>query len=182
MRTEFAASGSQTCFCFVLGAVLPLRRAFALFLALPEAGIEQLQHLGGQLARLEVAERGLEVVADDALGPLVRRLVELGDAGPPVEQEGHGYLRLGVTLLVDLVEEPGTDLLRLGLRLGLLVEVEILLRERVPPCVDPDLESKPRWGGCCRADVACSWCSPWFWNLFMVNAMATTNSAPTSER
>nr|WP_194236039.1 hypothetical protein [Streptomyces acidicola] len=83
-------------------------------LALPETGVEQLQHLGGQLAGLEVAERGLDVVADDALGSLVRRLVELGDAQPPVEQECHGDCALRVALLVDLVEELGAGLLRFG--------------------------------------------------------------------
>ncbi|MCK8434230.1 hypothetical protein G3I77_14705 [Streptomyces sp. D2-8] len=145
-----------------LGIGLAVASAFALFLALPETGVEQLQHLGSQLARLEVAERGLEVVADDAPGPLVRRLVELGDTQPPVKQERHGHLRL-------------------GLGLGLLVEVEILLRERVTPGVDPDLEAGPV-GADAAADVACSWWWPWFWNLFMVNAMATTNSAPTPER
>ncbi|MGF0176791.1 recombinase family protein [Streptomyces sp. Marseille-Q5077] len=129
------------------------------------------QHLGGQLARLEVAECGLEVVADDALGPLVRRLVELGDAQPSFEQERHGHLRLGVAVLVHLVEEPRADLLGLDLRLGLLVEVQILLRERVSPGVDPDLEA-----GSVGADAAAltslvlgvrhgsgtySWLMPW---------------------
>ncbi|MGW7817142.1 hypothetical protein ACWGLF_03230 [Streptomyces puniciscabiei] len=83
------------------------------------------------------------VVADDALGPLVRRLVELGDAQPPVEQERHGDLGLGVPLLVDLVEESGADLLGLGPGLGLLSEADLLLRERVDAGIDPDLEAIP---------------------------------------
>jgi hypothetical protein len=73
----------------------------------------EVQHLGGELARLEVAERGLGVGADQALGPLVRGLVRLGDAEPPVEQERQGDLALGVPLLVDLVEGCRAELLGL---------------------------------------------------------------------
>ncbi|WP_159053078.1 hypothetical protein [Streptomyces regalis] len=91
----FAASAWQTCFCMVVGSVLPLRAAFPLFLALAETGVEEFQYLGRELAGLQRAEGRLEVVAHDAFGPLIRRLVELGDTEPAVEEEGHAGLVAG---------------------------------------------------------------------------------------
>jgi hypothetical protein len=60
------------------------------------------------------------------------------------------------------VEELRADLLGLDLCLGLLVEVQILLREWVTPGVDPDVKAGPVGADAAALDVACSWCSPWF--------------------
>ncbi|MBT2393615.1 hypothetical protein J7E87_30455 [Streptomyces sp. ISL-1] len=127
----------------LLGVCLTVATAFALLLARAETGVEELQHLGRELARLQAAEGWLDVVADDALGPLVRGLDELGDTEPAIEQERHRHPGLGVAQLVDLIEESGADLLGLGPGFGLLGEADFIRREPVEAGIDPDLEAVP---------------------------------------
>ena len=69
--------------------------------------------------------------------------VSSSSATPSQRSSRRGHLALGVALLVDLVEKLRACLLGLDLRLGLLVEVQILLPERVTPGVHPHLEAGP---------------------------------------
>ena len=73
--------------------------------AVAKAGVEALQHLGVELADRALAERRLDIAADEALVALARRVLQLGDLQPLVEHlvDRDGAAR--VPSLVDLRQE-----------------------------------------------------------------------------
>ena len=123
-----------------LDTVVDGRPAVATVPAPPELGVELLEHLSCDLRQGHITERRLDVPPPVPVVAAQRALLGLVHAEPGVERGGERGLRPGVAALVDLAEQTGEDLSRLGLAGRGLGEVVSLAGQRVDTGVDQDLE------------------------------------------
>ena len=100
----------------LLGDVLDERPARAPAATAPQLGVEPLQNVGLHAAERQGAERRPDVPRDVAGVAVARRLLDLGGRQPLVERVAEGGSRAGGPVGVDLGEEPGPQLLRVGRR------------------------------------------------------------------
>jgi hypothetical protein len=88
------------------------------------------------------------VLTDLRLIAAFRGRVNVQNFEPPIEELADCRARTGVSLLVDLVQQPSADFLRLGTCMWPgrhdLDEIQPTLRDRVPPDMDADAE-RARW-------------------------------------
>ena len=124
------------------GPVLQVWPAVAVLTASPQLRVEGVQGLDVEPGQRQRSEQRPDVLADVAVVAPSGRRVDVEDLEPLVEQLADGGPGARIALLVDLVQQPGADLLRLvtGLRPGRhdLGEVHPPLRDRVHPAVHPD--------------------------------------------
>lgn len=97
--------------------VLDSLAAVAVVPALAEDCLMTVEGLAVEPCDRQVAEQRADVAADRLLVPLPGGLLDVEEFEVAVHELVHGRLGARVALLVDLIDEPGADLL--GLRPGL---------------------------------------------------------------